>query len=495
MTASGTDEKAWLRANAAEIAALSFCIARLWLMALPSSLWTDEAVTAFVAQHPADPSLAIVPPYTQSVYYALPPAMNALFGFSEIGYRLPSVLAMGAALYFVARMAARIAGPGAAWFAVFTCLAIPGIDYFAIDAKPYALGMCCAAGALYFLARWFDSARWRDAALFLVFAALLWRVQQVYWAFYLVFGIYGLMRLRKSESRVGWVRAAAVSALLVLALIPVALESLALLRDAGAHVFVAPPAFLDLRHWLRRDWDLIAVCGGAAWLLARLSRWPPGRAPRGSDIVLVLAWWLVTPIAMFVFSRVSGDSLFVPRYLSLSLPGVALTATLAAAFFIPPGYWRPAVMAMALGALVFAGNWNQVWPAHDPAGWRPAAQYVNRLSDSADTPILCTSPFIEAVPPVWRPDYPLPGFLYAQLFAYPLRGKTYLFPFRPIDPAKDYAAKLSAETLPRFNRFLIYGGIPGAEYWRTWLSKRPELQGWHSDARDFGDIRVVVFDR
>src|SRR5579863_8843302 len=135
-------------------------------MVMPSSLWTDETVTALVSQYPAHPSLAIVPPYTQSIYYALPRGMHALLGFSEIGYRIPSVLAMGLALFFVSRIVARIVHPDAAWFAVFTCLAIPGIDYFAIDAKPYALGMCCAAGALYFLVRWLDSARWLDALWF-----------------------------------------------------------------------------------------------------------------------------------------------------------------------------------------------------------------------------------------------------------------------------------------------------------------------------------------
>ena len=53
------------------------CIARLWLMVMPSSLWTDETVTALVSRYPAHPSLDIVPPYTQSIYYVLPHGMHA----------------------------------------------------------------------------------------------------------------------------------------------------------------------------------------------------------------------------------------------------------------------------------------------------------------------------------------------------------------------------------------------------------------------------------
>jgi len=459
-------------------------------MVMPSSLWTDETVTALVSQYPAHPSLAIVPPYTQSIYYALPRGMHALLGFSEIGYRIPSVLAMGLALFFVSRIVARVVHPDAAWFAVFTCLAIPGIDYFAIDAKPYALGMCCAAGALYFLVRWLDSARWLDALWFLLLAALLWRVQQVYWPFYLVFAIYALVN---RNSPVGWGRIAIVSLLLALTLLPVALDSLALFREARTHVFVAPPPLLDLRRLLRRDWNLIAICGGLAWLASLMWRTQERWTPRASDVVLALAWWLVTPITVFVFSRLSGSSLFVPRYLSLSLPGVAIAATMAAALFIPRSRWQAASVAMAAGALVFAGNWNSLWPEHDPAGWRPAAQYVNRIVEGADTPVLCTSPFIEAVPPVWSPDYPLPGFLYAQLFAYPLHARTLLFPVHPIDEARQYAGRISVDILPKHGRFLIYGGIPGVEYWREWLAQRPELRAWHSEAHDFGDIRVVLY--
>lgn len=478
-----------------EIALFSICIARLWLMVMPSSLWTDETVTAFAARYPNDPSLAIVPPYTQSIYYVLPRAMHALFGFSEIGYRIPSVLAMGLALFFVALLMTRIIHADAAWFAVFACLAIPGIDYFAVDAKPYALGMCCAAGALFYLTRWLDSARWLDATLFLLFAALLWRVHEVYWPFYLVFGVYVLARVATSDSRVsaGWI--IGMFLLLALALLPVALEALALWREASGHVIVAPPPLLELRRLLRRDWNFIAVCGGLAWLTAKLCGWQPQKTGRTADVALVLGWWLLTPVTVFLFSRLSGASLFVPRYLSLSLPGVAMSATIATAMYIPRGLWRPASLAMGTAALVLAGNWNALWPEHDPAGWRPAALYVNAMTPTTDTPVLAMSPFVEALPPVWRPDYPLPGYLYAQLSAYPLRGKPYLFPFRPVDEARVYAAKLAAETLPRYGRFLIYGGIPGAEYWREWLSRRAELAGWHSEARDFGDIRVVVFEK
>ena len=476
-----------LRGKAVEIGLLAILIARLWLMAMPSSLWTDEIATAFVARFPNHPSLAIVPPYTQSVYYLLPRMMDRLMGFSEIGYRIPSVLAMGLALWFVARIAASLIHPGAGWFAVFTCLAIRDIDYFAVDAKPYAPGVCCAAGAIYFLARWLHSAKWTDAALFLAFAALLWRLQEVFWPFYLVFGLYALARVALKESRVSIAGILAVFAMLALALLPVALRALALYGQARVHAFAPAPGLHDAWRLLKPGIELAGVCGAAAWLLGK---WTGARI---SAVALALAWWLLTPLTIFAFSRLSGTSLFVPRYLSLSLPGAALTAVAAAALWMPGRLWRPASIAMAAAALAFAGNWRTLWPDHDPAGWRAPSEYVSGNVIGPDTPVLCTSPFIEAAPPVWRPDYPLPGFLYAQLWAYPLRGKPYLLPFSPSIQATDYATEIAAETLPSSRRFVLFGSIASVEYWRKWLLARPELQGWGSYTRDFGQIRVIVF--
>jgi len=177
------------------------CIVRLWLMQLPSSFWVDEMVTAFVVhQGPADPSLAVAPQVPQSIYYRLPQAAEALLGFSEISYRLPSILAMPW-FYSDCDLAARLIHPQAGWFAAFACLGLRGLNTAAADARPYALGMCVAAATLLFLVRWLDSADWGDAFAFIVFGALVWRVHLIFWPFYLGLAGYALVRLARHETR------------------------------------------------------------------------------------------------------------------------------------------------------------------------------------------------------------------------------------------------------------------------------------------------------
>ena len=107
------------------------------------------------------------------IYYWLPRWAEAMWGFSEAVYRLPSVLAMGITLLLVARLAARLIHPRAGWFAVFACLALNGIDYQAADARPYGLGTCVAAAGVLFLVRWLDTARRGRPALRVVRGAAL----------------------------------------------------------------------------------------------------------------------------------------------------------------------------------------------------------------------------------------------------------------------------------------------------------------------------------
>ena len=474
---------------------LALLIVRLWLMPLPSSFWVDEQVTAFVVHYGADhPSFAIAPQVTKSVYYALPRAAEAVLGFSEISYRLPSILLMGLALFLIARLAARLIHPEAAWFAVFACLALRGINYEAADARPYALGMCVAAAAFLFLARWLDTARWTDALLFVVCGALVWQVHLVFWPIYVVFALYAVVRLTHRETKVRWWVVLGVFAMVGMALVPVLINALALFREAGAHVIVDVPNSRDLRNSLKLG--LLAV-GAGVLLIGWWFQWRrEDPLPAWGSWALIAGWWLIYPLALYAFSVATRNSVFVARYLSIGLPGAALATTLLAAPLVPRVQWKPLAAALGWGVLLFMGQWQTLWPPHQNSDWRGAVRRINQLSAGLGTPVICPSPFIEARTPVWRPDYPLPGFLYSYLPVYPLKGKPYLLPFEPSPEAEQYAASLSRGTLPQAGRFFVFGGDTNVRYWTNWFAGQAELSGWtHRALGPFGDVEAVVFER
>ncbi len=473
---------AYLRSNWLLLLLLALCIGRLWLMPLPSSFWTDEMGTAFIVERPTDPSLAAVPQLPVSIYYSLPRVVHGLFGFSEVGYRLPSVLFMGIALLVVARLAARLIHPAAGWFAVFGCLALGDLDYYAADARPYALGICVACLTVYFLIRWLDTEDWKQALLFVVFGALLWRVQLVYWPFYPILLVYTILRLGRRSFKAVW-----FYALLGLAMLPVAFQAIHIFQVARSHTFAPMPSLAALPQAF--SWKMVAFWAAAGLLFGRRKQ----QSASVSDLVLIVLWWLWLPFCMFAFSRATGTVLFVPRYFSLILPGTALATTAAVALFLPRERWKMAAVLMAIGALVAEGHWHSVWFDHTQEDWRQAALNAD-LAAEPDTPVLVVSPFVEAQPPVWSPQYSLPGFLYSPLFVYPVGGRVYPFPFIRDPRSEDYARKLVSETLSQKRRFLVYGAGRNTAGWILWLAARPELAGWHVSQSGAGVVGVSVFD-
>jgi len=471
------------------LALAAACCVRLWLMPLGSSFWVDEMATVFVVEHGGDdPSLKVAPQVPQSIYYSVERAV--VWGRSEIAYRTPSILFMALALMFVALLARRLVHPDAWWFAIFACFALRGINYEAANARPYAMGMCVAAAGLYFLVRWLDVGRLWDAALFVLFAALLWWVHLIFWPFYVVFVVYAAFRLKGR----GWWQVTIAFGIVGVLLIPVAMRAVALSAVAKQHVVVDQPTWLNLEHSLRTL--LVAAAALGAWIWSRLAKERARITIPLSTVGLILAWWLWHPLALFAFSRITGNSVFVPRYTALSLPGTAMAATLAAAWFLPSRFWKQAALLMGACGLLLFGQWTELWPAHHNSDWRAAALAVNELRLPPSTPVICPSPFVEARPPSWTPDYRMPGFLYAHLLVYPIRGNVVLFPFAPSPEAEDYAAALVDGAIPAAGSFAIYGGNGQAHFWRDWFERRPELVGWtHRSLGSFRDVDVVVFQK
>ncbi len=429
-------------------------------MPLGSSFWLDETATVFVARHGSDhPSLnAVAPQAWQSIYYSV----ARFFGPSEISYRQPSVLAMGLALLLIARLAKRLIHPEASWIAVFACLALSGINYEAGDARPYALGILVMCASVLFLVRWMESDKWTDAVGFVICAALLWRVHLVFWPCYLVF-------LYKPRRRVFLLLAIVAGTLT-----PVLFDAIALAQDAAAHAFATPPGLGDLLKGLQ--WRLILGCAVGGWLLRRTGIKAPGWS-------LIAVWWLAQPVCLFIYSLASGNSVFVPRYLSIGLPGAALAATATAAWFLPVEKLRTFAVVLGLVALASGGRWTEPWPKHHNSDWRAAAAAVNANVESEQTPVLCPSPYLEAKPPAWNPNYTMPGFLYSHLDVYPVKGRVVPLPYQKIDAIPQQTG-----------RFLLYGWEPQIHALRDRIQADPAYADWRMQRLGpFADVDVVVF--
>jgi hypothetical protein len=426
-----------------------------------------------------------------SIYYVLPALSERIFGFSEWAFRLPSLLAMAIAVFFVGRLAGRLVCPNASWFAVFSCLALRGFDYQAADARPYALGTCIVCAAMWLLVRWLDSGRWRHAALFAILAAAIIHIHFIFWPIYLAMAIVVAIRLRESGPPLSRSQMLLVFCVVTGSILTALPDSITLLRQAGAHVVAPMPSLADLTGQLKLSFVMGAGCGAA--IISRIKRWQP-EEDAAVAFGMPLAWWAAAPLGLFAFSWMTGHSAFVERYLFIGLPGAALMATSLAGLFLPHSAWRPITVALAAGVLLFLGGWNRVKPVHHNSDWRAAAQALSRQLPRSDTPVFCPSPFIEARPPAWRPDYPIASFLYSHLLVYPVPGHIYPLPFERSADAEDRVQAFSQQILARAPAFAVYGSSKAVASWREWLSGRLEAREWREQRLgNFGDVDVILF--
>ncbi len=428
---------------------LAACVARFWLPLLFESFWIDETLTAFVVRHGANHrSLAAAPGLSQSIYYWLPRISESLLGWSEFSLRLPSLLLTLGSLVLIWKIARQLIHNDAGWIAVFLCFIPHEFTRQATDARPYGLGTFLALLAIWLLIR-------GSRYLFIVPAALLIYVQLIYWPFYAVF-----FRRRREM-------------LIVLACAaPMIPATLALFHNAGIHVVTPMPTVGTVISGFQIP--LIAAVGIGAWLLHRKTN--PIATP-SSDRILLLIWCFWPPFCLLAVSLITHNSVFLPRYFSLALPGAILLAIWLASLSIPVHWWKPAALVLAIGILASRH------PAMRNSHWREAAIAVNNLA--AGAPVICPSPFIEAQPPLWKPDYKLPGFFYAHLDAYPIHQPTILLPAR-LSPEGETLIRNA--TLP--DRVIIYGGVYSVNLWAQRLS------GWHAhQAGSFGDVQVLELSR
>lgn len=484
------------RLKVALMVILGLCLLRLWVMPIGSSFWVDEMATQFVVLHGAnDPTLQVAPQVPASIYYVLPSLIQKWFGFSEIGYRIPSLIAFLAALLLIWKIAARLIHPAAGWLVVFLCLTLRDFNYQADDARPYALATLAVAASLWLLIRWLDRDSWTDAILFIAAAALVWRVHLVLWPVYVLFVIYAAVRVARGDTTVGWIKALAVFSILGACLIPVLIGALALNRQAAEHVVVDVPNTGDLVNQLKMG-VVLGACAVAA-VAARMLKWPAATRPiPWESWCLILGWWIGDPLCIFLYSVLTGHSVFLARYMDVALPGVALSGAAAASIFLPAKYWKQIAAITGICVLMFVGRWNHLSIAHHGSDWRGAARALDALAFSPEALVICPSPFIEARPPVWTPAYPISSFLYSNLLTYPFRGKRVPFPYEGSAEAGTFAAQLSEQNLANANRFAIYGGQRAVKFWREWFATRPELARMRSrELGDFGDVHVVVFER
>jgi hypothetical protein len=428
-----------------------FVIARFWLLPLRDGFWLDETGTVWAIQGRLRDVLARCdiwpsqsPAYSLIVwfFYRLP-------GPHEVMVRLPSLIAMCVAAYFLYRLAFRVCGPAAAWPSVIAFALIEPVAFAAADARPYAIAMLAVVGAIFLLVRWFDTGRYLYGLGYCLLASLSVYMHFVFGVTFLIHVVYGIYRVR-TEKRVTAIQLCLAALIIGVLLLPATFHLIAVLKTGHSMSFAGTPTGNDLYTMLAPP----VFVGSVLWvlLLAHLAkrRFEFRLKELNTASLVLLMSWVLVPVGLLAgVSTMTNLKLFLPRYLLPADAGLALLAGWALSSISPKWMRDVAVAGLVLSVLAVSPSARF---SHG-GDWRAALGAVNSTNDKAQMPVLVRSGFVESDPFNWQADRTRSTYLFAPLAVYPLASEQVVRLPSQLSPSS--IAYLNTFALERGNGFLL----------------------------------------
>ena len=472
-------------------------VVRLWILPLSSSLSLDEFGTWWVTDAAFGEILSRARLFPQSRFYsAVVWLARAAGGSSEVVLRLPSLLAAGLAAHWLFCLGRELFDSETGLLAAGVFVGMPQICFAAGDARPYAFGVLATVGALWMLVRWLERGRAADAVGYVVLASAAVYLQFLFAAMLLAHAFYAIRRWRRgcATSPTQMLLAAAGVAVLTA---PAAWMAREIARDRALHAFEALPDALALTRMLVPTGVLAALLGSLlVWgLSVRLRRRPLSKVwrrplPNGDALWLVALAAGVPVLLLFVVSRATGTSVFVPRYMMCAIPAQALLMGWLLRSLQPVSA-RRAVLAGYLVVLLLARG-RKV--AHTNEDWRGATAAVS--ASNRTHPVLFSGTFTESRNLAWVQDARHAAYMRAPLDYYPAGRPTVVLPLFVGPDAEAYVERVLGATSGLEEGFALIERSSKFPSWAPWLDARLRSRGYRMRrVWDKGNPSAWIFER
>jgi mannosyltransferase len=323
---------AWL------IPAVAMLVAGQWGIARPVLGW-DEMATWSAAQRPVPKIISLIENIdgVLAPWYLFMHWWMGVFGDSHVALRAPALIAMTISAALVARLGTRLLGPTGGLIAGLLFVAMPSVNRYAQDARPYGLVVLFATLSTLLLLRAVERPgwpRWLPYALGVVFLGLSNVLALLLVVGHAVLVGWRFAQVRQRRLLLWWGAAAGAGVLPALPLLWLAMPQHDAMLD-WIHVY-------DWRVAVAAPGDIFGttVVGLFVLGLALLAR------PRERHLFAGLVAMAVVPPAALLLASI-GSHVWVPRYV---LYTVAFWALLAA--YALRNVPVRAVIAVALAAAV-----------------------------------------------------------------------------------------------------------------------------------------------
>jgi mannosyltransferase len=462
----------------------------IWFLALRAPLWLDETLAYWQVSGGFAKvwTRSQLMPSSVGYLYILWLAKSVL-GSSEMALKIPSLLAMLGAVYFLFLAARELFDQETAFIAaIFFCLEM-NVTFAATDARPYGFALLATNLAIFAFVRWMAHREMRQAILFGAAAASILYFHYLFSAILPAFAIYYLAargRSLKQDAR----QLAAVVASFAVIVLPLTIRVANLYQTRVTHVVqeMLHPALTALNTLAPLQvligFVLVAFLAG----LVRKIKLPARDSFPAILLPPLLA--LVPAGVLFAVSAITPAHLVIPRYLTVVAPGSALTWAILTGFIDSPILRK--LFCVGLVAVTIFETFSSPDSRRHELSFKSSHAFVNANVAGDNATVLVFSAFIESDYQPLPTDRTAENALLSQIDYYPINAPTVMLPMDLNDDAMRIGSQAALDAAKRHERFLVIAA-PTSYKSVNWLidysrgSFDPQMLG------EFDKIVVVEF--
>jgi uncharacterized membrane protein len=423
----------------------------VWFFAYRSPLWLDETISYWETSAGLGQiwgrtvSGLSFPTYSYVLFF-----FRELFGNREVVLRIPSVLAMLAAVFVLYWIARQFVDYDVAFIVCFLFCLHNNVVFAAIDVRPYSFAILATNLAIYALVRWLRNPDFRRSMLLGGACGLILYFHYLYAvilpAFALFYFVTRYKSLRQDLRAIGIVL---LSFLVVfLPLIP-RLHYIFIRRNT--YSFSPPPLAKQFLLAFVPSWTpFVLLVIVVVALIVRKFRLPDAKTTSGLLFALILC---AVPLAiLYVVSISSPMHVFLERYRLVGAIGVVLFWGFLLAL-VRSEALRFAFVVLFVPLAIFS-SWRAPEFHMHGYSWKPALEYAQSNAEPDSTPVLICSDLSQS-------DFePMPAVasdsvLFAPLSYYKLTVPVVPLPRALTPEAQRIGAAALGNALQNHQRFLV----------------------------------------
>ena len=467
--------------------------------AILRSFWVDEAGTFWMAHDGFIGAIQKTWHWPgQSVLYS---AIASLFCLNsgplrEFALRVPTLIGMLAAGYFLYRLAESAIGKGAGLPAVAIFVFNPTTVVLGTEARPYGLAVGAAAASTWFLYRYRETSSRKDLAAYIAASTLIVYFHYFFAVVFCVHLVYLLYTSLIARLPVRWSRVIAAWFVVGVLALPLLPHMLLIAREAHTFQYARKPVVLEL---IGNVLPMLLAFG--LFLSALLVQFLfPGMLRRAvpltrPDTVLALTLWLFGPVLLFALSLAVSGNFFFDRYFAYALLGQALVLAYAG--------WSVFQSQAARVWVLLAAFLSTASPLAMAAGFHsgqadlaPMLNIIRAESSRGNLPpVFFSSPLPESNFLNWKAGV-AKTYLYAPFVAYPIPNRFLPLPYLPANDAKQYVSDaIESPQLAHTREVIFITHQANFSVWVPWMMARMEQAGFTGQVEQPNSYTVVIFRR